>query len=986
MPHPDSARPCENQQRAGVRLNNKKPRRASQTATALALVWLCALSVTAHAQINRQQAVTALFAPGSGVVIDVTNSTVWSPYVNYGFGAGREGLLPPGAQVSPKETGWPPFPGPGMTVSNASYFFWIDDEPAAGFQHPVRFVLLDAFHGSPSVSNGAIRVRPQGWWPVVSVSNGVPVVEYFSTDAQRTSASPPGATNADGFVAEFAPNPADFQLLSTTTNPGGAGPPAALIVRGSPDVYMANDATIFENDLREHYGVNGNRIIKANNGLPATRAQLATAISNLCNLQPPPNKIFIRLTSHGSDGGFRLADGTIGASELRTLLQPIADKKVPICLLIEACHSGSLIPALSFGFPSNSTVISSTSKEQMGWQGAFQEGTAGTYVLAFSQALRANPASNPGLDLNGDGFVDDREAHAWVVQQKPGFTSLGSGKIYYPAGPPLGQIGDNPNPQIRVVGGNPLVTSRQVRNSTIGDKTDFHITAMGNVTNGIKTFSTRVALDGLPLPALGFTNPPTVTFDAQKNGTQIAWEDTNSPVPPGSLILVTVFHPQGDLHGFHSYWTPTPAPFTSSNRVPGGGLFYRIREDGTNMAVHITNPNPADDQPGESQDFHVRVGYAPKLFRLDEFYSANPDVTNLPAGTNLTFTLLPNADREFEAPMPTPPGNAPLPSVVFRIERSWSLNSNWVTELSESPLPLPPQDTTSLTNCPGSGVFMTVNPPGPNSFFQWYKDGQPIPGATNTTLLLTNLQLSDSAIYTGISTNSTSVKRKFFILSVVDTVPPVINCPSNIVVQCSGPGGTAVNFGVSAGDNCGSTTNLQCSPPPGSLFPPGTTVVHCAVMDRAGNLGECSFTVTVVDTTPPQISCLSDRVFTAGTPIIFNFSIGAGDNCDTNLAIQCIPPSGSTFNPNTTTTVTCTATDDNGNMATCSFKVTVVHPNGPDLRASLTNGQVRLTWSAPNALLERASQVTGPWTTTSNPSPYIVTPPQQGEFFRLLFP
>jgi hypothetical protein len=37
----------------------------------------------------------------------------------------------------------------------------------------------------------------------------------------------------------------------------------------------------------------------------------------------------------------------------------------------------------------------------------------------------------------------------------------------------------------------------------------------------------------------------------------------------------------------------------------------------------------------------------------------------------------------------------------------------------------------------------------------------------------------------------------------------------------------------------------MCTPPAGSVFPIGTTVVTCTASDMAGNTADCSFTVTL---------------------------------------------------------------------------------------------------------------------------------------------
>src|SRR5262245_10159869 len=115
---------------------------------------------------TRQQAVAALRAPGSGVSLP-SDSVVWAPFTDFGFGPGFEGLLPPGTVIEPRFLGIAPVPGSAITVAGASFFFWIDDEPFAEFMHPTRFVLVDSQVASPTMANGGIQSVDQGWWPVL---------------------------------------------------------------------------------------------------------------------------------------------------------------------------------------------------------------------------------------------------------------------------------------------------------------------------------------------------------------------------------------------------------------------------------------------------------------------------------------------------------------------------------------------------------------------------------------------------------------------------------------------------------------------------------------------------------------------------------------------------------------------------------------------------------------------------------------------------
>jgi hypothetical protein len=173
-----------------------------------------------------------------------------------------------------------------------------------------------------------------------------------------------------------------------------------------------------------------------------------------------------------------------------------------------------------------------------------------------------------------------------------------------------------------------------------------------------------------------------------------------------------------------------------------------------------------------------------------------------------------------------------------------------------------------------------------------------------------------------------------FKVSVVDTRPPEIHCPEDIVAECSSTGGTTVNFAVSAEDACDPHPDVSCQPPPGSVFPVGTTEVHCTATDDSGNSSWCSFRVTVQDTTPPRITCPVDAILIecAGdnsAPANYPAPV-ASDLCDSSPEVLCDPPAGTILSLGTHP-ITCTATDDAGNKASCSFEVKIVDTAPPAL-------------------------------------------------------
>jgi len=90
---------------------------------------------------------------------------------------------------------------------------------------------------------------------------------------------------------------------------------------------------------------------------------------------------------------------------------------------------------------------------------------------------------------------------------------------------------------------------------------------------------------------------------------------------------------------------------------------------------------------------------------------------------------------------------------------------------------------------------------------------------------------------------------------VVDTTPPTIHCPTNIVAtNDSGQCSALVNYTVKADDNCSSVT-LSEDFPSGSTFSKGTNTVTVIGVDVAGNTNTCIFTVTVLDNEAPLVMC-----------------------------------------------------------------------------------------------------------------------------------
>src|SRR5262245_15681024 len=159
-----------------------------------------------------------------------------------------------------------------------------------------------------------------------------------------------------------------------------------------------------------------------------------------------------------------------------------------------------------------------------------------------------------------------------------------------------------------------------------------------------------------------------------------------------------------------------------------------------------------------------------------------------------------------------------------------------------------------------------------------------------------------------------------------------ITCPTNMVVECAGPRGTAVSFNPTAQTICGRTVTITCTPPSGAAFFLGTNAVTCVARDDTGATSQCSFLVTIRDTQGPRISAPSEVAVpcTSASGAVATFNVTASDVCDgLTTTVACTPPSGSLFPPGTTT-VNCTAIDANGNTTRASFPVTVSRDCSPE--------------------------------------------------------
>ncbi|GGG42722.1 hypothetical protein GCM10011414_10420 [Croceivirga lutea] len=172
------------------------------------------------------------------------------------------------------------------------------------------------------------------------------------------------------------------------------------------------------------------------------------------------------------------------------------------------------------------------------------------------------------------------------------------------------------------------------------------------------------------------------------------------------------------------------------------------------------------------------------------------------------------------------------------------------------------------------------------------------------------------------------------VVTVVDTIAPVISCVEDIVVSVL-PGECTAVVAVaepSFSDNCGSGLSISSSGlPTDGIFPVGSTVVTYTATDASGNSNSCSVTVTVNDSDVPTAVCtdISLEVFPEGSVSITASDIDGGstDACG-SVSLSASKLSFSAIDEGANA-VELTVTDASGNTSSCTATVTVTVSDVP---------------------------------------------------------
>jgi subtilisin-like proprotein convertase family protein len=233
----------------------------------------------------------------------------------------------------------------------------------------------------------------------------------------------------------------------------------------------------------------------------------------------------------------------------------------------------------------------------------------------------------------------------------------------------------------------------------------------------------------------------------------------------------------------------------------------------------------------------------------------------------------------------------------------------------------------SATNVPFTGPVFS-----PRIFNgRFYYDYMGVTAAENFDFDCSYLGIND--IEVTVTDDSGNVSTCISQVEVLDVDDPILICQDAIVsLDENGMAEVLPEYFISSDsfDNCGITitavdvTDVTCA----DIGVPITVTVF--VSDDGGNIASCQATMTVVDDMAPVLEgCPEDMTVDPGAVDLFyevpdyTADIVATDNCSDPVgAVTQDPPAG-TLLPDGVYTVTFSATDDEGNVGTCSFELTV---------------------------------------------------------------
>jgi HYR domain len=410
--------------------------------------------------------------------------------------------------------------------------------------------------------------------------------------------------------------------------------------------------------------------------------------------------------------------------------------------------------------------------------------------------------------------------------------------------------------------------------------------------------------------------------------------DTTAPtVTPPENVTLTTGSPDGA--------TITYGPASASDLVKGSLTPSCSPASGSTFTVGTTTVtcSASDGTNTGTATFTVTVNYV----------EATPPTVSVPGSMTVEATGPSGASVEFS--VTASDSNDPSPTV------SCDHTSGQGFPLGTTPVTCTASDAAGNTSAPATFNITVVDttppvvtPPPNVSMDTEEPSGTAVtyPAATATDAVAGSIAascsppsgaefgLGDTAVTCSASDGHNTGTATFTVsVRLVDKTPPQLtNMPADITAEANSPTGSKVNYSTPTAVDLvdGPMPNVGCTPDSGSTFPLGVDTVTCSSSDSRGNRGSATFTIRIVDTTPPVLIPPGDTSVYATTdsgsyaldqgPILaFVQGAHASDIADPHPVVTSDHPD---FFAVGTTTVTFTARDASGNVASATAKLTVL--------------------------------------------------------------
>ncbi|MFB5610368.1 MAG: HYR domain-containing protein [Nitrosopumilaceae archaeon] len=178
-----------------------------------------------------------------------------------------------------------------------------------------------------------------------------------------------------------------------------------------------------------------------------------------------------------------------------------------------------------------------------------------------------------------------------------------------------------------------------------------------------------------------------------------------------------------------------------------------------------------------------------------------------------------------------------------------------------------------------------------------------------------------------VSDNSGNTVSDTQLVTVVDTIPPTITPPQNIVFEALSTNSNHVNIGTI---NATDIQQVTVTNDGLAAYPIGDTVVNWTATDAAGNFATIQQIVSVVDTTAPSVNITKNISSEAIGPEGNTVNLGEVTVEDISEISSIVNNAPETFSFGNTT-VTWTVTDEYGNEAIVEQVVSIIDTTPPKI-------------------------------------------------------